>query len=356
MIIENQKRDGPRILVVGGDPGLAEKVRQCVAQSQPPASVQWLRNAALALARVGGGDIDAVVVDPASTRPGGDDLGDLPERLRGASKRTQTIVVSESRDWTADLRRIVAAGVRHAETSGPRPAARQARKTKIVGLLGAKGGVGATTVALNMAVALGEKHAVVLAEFGAGNDTLALHIRTTAKSAQPLGAALDGLWSVKGIPGLRLALAQDGLSPETAAGALEAMEAEADYLVLDLGSALTPLVKSALPRLDALGVVVDLETLSVECARRVVSAIGQPDLGPRGGIGIVVVNRAALACPIGVDEVQRLTGVPVWGAVPPAGDLCSAAQKARRPVVTYQPESLAAQSLVQVASSFAELT
>ena len=80
-------RDGLRILVVGGDPGLAEKVRQCVAQSQPPASVQWLRNAALALARVGGGDIDAVVVDPASTRPGGDDLGDLPERRASAMRK-----------------------------------------------------------------------------------------------------------------------------------------------------------------------------------------------------------------------------------------------------------------------------
>ena len=349
-------RDCVRVLVISGDPRMAEEVRQCVSESQPPAAVQWLRDAAVALARVGGGDIDALVIDPASTGAGCGGLGDLLERLREACERTQTIVVSGSGDWASDLRRIVATSLRHAESSGTRPALRQGRKPKTIGLLGAKGGVGTTTVALNMAVALAEKRAAVLAELGSGSDSLTLRVRTTAKSAPPPGAALDGLWSVKGIPGLRMALAQDMLSPETLTGALEAMGAEADYLVLDLGSAVTPLVRCALPRLDVLGVVVDLEMLSVECARRVVSAIGQPDVCPSGGIGVVVVNRASLACPIGVDEVQRLVGMPVLGAVPSAGDLCSAAQKARRPVVAFEPESLVARCLAQVALSFAELT
>jgi hypothetical protein len=115
------------------------------------------------------------------------------------------------------------------------------------------------------------------------------------------------------------------------------------------------LVKCTLPLLDALAVIVDLETLSVECARRVLGVIGQPDLCPRGGIGVVVVNRASLACPFSVEDVQRLVGMPVLGAIPPAGDLCSAAQKARRPVAAFEPESAAAQSLARVAFSLAEL-
>ena len=69
----------------------------------------------------------------------------------------------------------------------------------------------------------------------------------------------------------------------------------------------------------------------------------------------MVVNRASLTCPICVDELQRLVGMPVLGTIPPAGDLCNAAQQARRPVVAFEPESLAAQSLVQVAFAFAEL-
>jgi pilus assembly protein CpaE len=340
--------DRLRVLVVGGDPGLAEDARRCVSESRAPVVVQWLQDAAVALARLGGGDIDALVIDPASMGAGGDRLEGLLERLRAACRRTQAIVVSESRDWTADLRRALATSLRNADSSGP-------RKPKLIGFLGAKGGVGATTVALNTAFALAEKHATILAELGSGNDTLKLRVRTTAKSLYPPGAALSCLWSVKDIPRLQVALAQDIVAPEEVAGELEAMGAEAEYVVLDLGSTLTSFVKTALPRLNALGVVVDMEMLSVECARRVLSAIGQPDLGLRGAIGVVAVNRASLACPISVDEVQRLVGMPVLGSIPSAADLSSAAQKARRPVISFDPESLAAQSLAQVAFSFAEM-
>jgi Flp pilus assembly CpaE family ATPase len=323
-------RDGIHILVVSGDPGLAEEARQCVAEVRPPAVVQWLRDASIALARVGGGDIHALVIDPASIGIGDDDLRDLLDRLREACGRTQTIVVSESRNWTADLQRIVATSVRHPEPSSALPQLRKGRKAKVIGFLGAKGGVGATTVALNTALALGETHAAVLAELGSGNDTFTLRVRTTSKSVWPPGTALDGLWSVKDIPGLRIALAHDLLDPETVAAELEAMGAEADFLVLDLGSVATQLVKCTLPLLDALGLIVDLETLSVECARRVLSMIVKSDLCAREAIRVVVVNRASLACPFSVDDVQRLLGIPVLGAIPPAGDLCNSAQKARR--------------------------
>ncbi|MGA3039908.1 MAG: hypothetical protein ABSF54_03850 [Bryobacteraceae bacterium] len=348
--------DSLRVLVVGGDPGLADEARQCVSQSQPPVAVQWLRDAAVALARVGGGDIDALVVDPAAIGGGGDGLRDWLERLRQSCKRTQAIVVSGSRNWTADLRRMAANGALDPEPGGKRRSPRPAHQAKWIGFLGAKGGVGATTVALNTAVALSEKASVILAELGSGNDTLTLHVRTTAKSVWPPGAALSGLWSVKGLAGLRIALPQDVCAPEAAAREFADMGAEADYMVLDLGSALTPPVRCLLPRIDALGVVTDMEMLSVECTGRILGALGQTHLLPRGSIGAVAVNRASLACPIGLDEVQRRLGITVLGAIPPAGDLCSAAQKARRPVVVFEPQSLAAQSLVQLASSLAELT
>ena len=202
-------RDRVRILVVGGGQGLAEEVRHCIAESQPEAAVQWLRDAAVALARVGGGDIDALVIDPASIGVSPHDLPAWLERLQEASKGIQTIVVSESRDWTGPLRRLVGSSARRKQAFATRPLPGRGRKLRIIGFLGAKGGAGTTTVALNTACALGEKHAVVLAELGSGNDNLTLHLRTTAKSAWPSGSALDGLWSVREISGLRLALAQD---------------------------------------------------------------------------------------------------------------------------------------------------
>jgi hypothetical protein len=46
-----------------------------------------------------------------------------------------------------------------------------------------------------------------------------------------------------------------------------------------------------------------------------------------GAIAAVVVNRASLACPLDMEEMQRLIGIPILGSIPPAGDLCNAAQQ-----------------------------
>jgi Flp pilus assembly CpaE family ATPase len=352
--------DRLRILVVGGDSRLAEEVRQCATEGGSQVAVQWLPDAAVALARLGGGDIDMLVIDSSRLGDSHDGAQDLFERLRAASTRMPVILplidVSKSRDWAADLRRMVATRLQQTDSPGARSLSQPNRGPKLIGFIGAKGGVGTTTVALSAAFALAEKHATLLAELGSGNDTLKRRIRTTTKSACIPGAALTCLWAVKDIPRLRVALAQDILVPEMVTGELEAIGPEADYLVLDLGSAVTPLVKTILPRLHALGVVVDLEMLSLECARQALDAVGQSDLCPHGSVGIVVVNRASLACPFSMDDVQRLVGIPVLGAIPSAADLCSAAQKARRPVIAFDPESLAAQSLARAALSFAELT
>lgn len=352
--------DSLRILVTGGDEPLAEEVRRCAAKSQVPTTIQWLPDAAVALARIGGGDIDVLVIDPASASASGEGLVELIARLHAACPRTQTIVVSESRDWMSDLRPALASCLRQPDLpnaqAGRRSPLSQPRKVKRIGLLGAKGGVGTTTVALNAASTLAAKYPTVLAELGCGNDTLKLHVRSTARSLCPPAAALGCWWSIKDIAGLHIAFAEDIVDIENLSGQLEALAGEAEYLVLDLGSVLTPPVTAALSEIDALGLVVDLDMLSAECARRVLNTLGQPDKCPRGEIGVVVVNRASLACPFSVNELQKLVGVPVFGTVPSSGDLCSSAQKARRPMVAFDPESLAAQSLARVAYSLAGLT
>ncbi len=223
--------------------------------------------------------------------------------------------------------------------------------TTAIGLLGAKGGAGTTTVALNVACVLGKESAAVLGEIGNRNDTLALHLRTlgSVRPGHQTGPPLfETLWSVDQSPGVHLGFAQDlCVSAE-----LDTLAGLARYLVLDLGSAITDVTRSILPQLDALALVLDRDGLSLECAARLLSVLRQPALHPRGRIGAVVVSRTSLACPVNVEEVQRALGIPVFGAVPPAADLCQAAQKARCPLVRFDPESLAAESLIRIACSF----
>jgi hypothetical protein len=61
-----------------------------------------------------------------------------------------------------------------------------------------------------------------------------------------------------------------------------------------------------------------------------------------------VINRTALVSPIPITYIESELSVPIFGVIPPAPDLCAAAQKARIPLVKFDAESL-------VASSFRDL-
>jgi len=59
----------------------------------------------------------------------------------------------------------------------------------------------------------------------------------------------------------------------------------------------------------------------------------------------VLVNRAALASPMPLVDIEVQLGIPILGVMPPAADLCAAAQNAHSPLLTFEPDSLPAIAL-----------
>jgi septum formation inhibitor-activating ATPase MinD len=70
-------------------------------------------------------------------------------------------------------------------------------------------------------------------------------------------------------------------------------------------------------------------------------------------IGSVIVNRSSLATPIPIPDIEAQLGIPTLGVIPPAAELCVASQKARVPLVAFDPQSLMAQSLITLAGRLA---
>jgi Flp pilus assembly CpaE family ATPase len=70
-------------------------------------------------------------------------------------------------------------------------------------------------------------------------------------------------------------------------------------------------------------------------------------------MGAVIVNRAPLSVSASLAEVEHQLGIPIFGVIPPAPDVCCAAQNAHVPLVEFDPESLAAGSLVALAERLA---
>jgi MinD-like ATPase involved in chromosome partitioning or flagellar assembly len=311
--------NGPyRVLLVSENEALVAAARECLAGVQPEAVLQPLKDPWVATARLGGGDIQMVLVDPDLL---GGQLTDWLRKLRPFP----TVVITG--DWRSEVSRRA-----RTQETGP----------KMIGFIGCKGGVGTSTVSINIAYGLAAQNTVLLTELASGVDTFALHVAIGSASS-PIRR-----WAAER-PGLRLML-RDDLHVSNPA---EFENSGEDIVVLDLGSVLTEPVRAQLPRLGALTIVTDWETLSIDCARRLLNEIAGPGGTPMARVRAMIVNRSGIASPPGLDDVASALGIPILGVVPPAADLCCAATKARRAVVSFDSQSMVAESLALCAKSIA---
>lgn len=250
---------------------------------------------------------------------------------------------------------------------GPRnPVGAPRNSTGILSFLGAKGGVGTTTVALNVAAVLARRCRVILVEMQPDFGSLLAYlrpygqIRNTASlmraDAPEMGAAeaAASLWPCKNVPGLSILfgphLATDcgELDANRVRSALAVLAGLADYLILDLPPSLAGSNRAATASSGRLILVMERDPVCLSSAtlmaRAVESWVGTPQ-----PLQTVVVNRASVSCPIPLAEIEAQLGFPALGVVAPGPDLCLAAQHAHVPLVLFQPESLIAGSLVDIA-------
>ena len=235
---------------------------------------------------------------------------------------------------------------------------------KIIAFMGAKGGVGTTTVALNVAAALAVDRRVILVELHAELGSLALYFQphrslrnigdllAAAHRAQeiPLRELESCLWPVKHVPGLQLLYGPRSqqnpvpLDPGDATGILALASEIADYVIVDLPASLSGTNRAVLENSDCLALVVERDPISVQSAKLILHRVDSWKAG-KLTIGGVVVNRAALVSPMPFAEIDAELRIVTLGVIPPAPDLCAAAQHAHSPIVTLDADSLVSVAL-----------
>ncbi len=72
-------------------------------------------------------------------------------------------------------------------------------------------------------------------------------------------------------------------------------------------------------------------------------------------IGAVILNRAALVSPMPFAEIAAELRIRTLGVIPPATDLCAAAQHAHAPMVTLDTDSLASVAMHDLGRELEEL-
>lgn len=364
------------ILLIQEDRADAAIVRQALAQQ----GEGWLRLQCVerfptALARLAGGGVDAILLDLA-----GDAALDRFLQLRELAPHVPIVVLCgpggesmalramragaadylNKEQWGDELSRVLRAAIERSRAPRAPDGGGAAAPPKggIIAVLGAKGGVGTTTVALNVASDLARRHQVILVEMRPLFGTLAQYFKPhgTIRNLSHVAAALDAeqvracLWRYDGLPGLSLLFGPQTpaecreIEPGRAPAILKVLAEMADYVIVDLPASLSDANREVIGIANYMALVAEPDPVCIDTAALVARTIQGWSKAPRS-IGTVIVNRAVVASAIGLQEIDEPLGV-----IPPEPDLCLRAQTAHAPLVAFLPESLMAENLIALAA------
>jgi DNA-binding response OmpR family regulator len=239
------------------------------------------------------------------------------------------------------------------------------QRGKLLGFMGAKGGVGTTTVALNVASVLTRQgKSVIAVELKPDYGTFSLQLRKSPDENLASLLELDPEQVTERELSKRLFSSPYGLrvlfgpqkadefkeiEPDQAKAVIEGLAGMADYVIIDLPCYASGANQAAIRCCDFVALVVEPE---LTCVMSGNVTLGLLRLwGVSGGlVGAVVVNRTMVARAMKLHEIRSRLGCETVGVVPPVAEACIAAQERGVPLVIYQPDSTAAANLAEMAN------
>lgn len=367
------------VLLIEDNPGDARLVREALCGAATiEASVTTVARLDDGLSLLDRGGIDVVLLD--LTLP--DSRGiDTFRRLRDYARKLPVIVLSGMADEVLAVQ-AVREGAQDYLVKGEAPAhllvrairygiERQraqiaSRNGVIFALVGAKGGVGTTSVALNLSTALaaGEER-VILVELQEFGGSLADMLRTTptadlgrlfadGERAPQLPEVTAAL--VNFVFGVRVLFAPQRagdvmqLNAETVRTLLQNLSSLASYVVIDLHGYPAEYVRAAVCSATFSGVILEPEAYSVAGANRQVDMLRGWGL-TGSAIGAVSVNRGS-ANPLNMTDLRSMLTCDLIGSVPPAVEAFTLAARMGIPAIAARPESTFAGAMNDLAMRF----
>lgn len=236
-----------------------------------------------------------------------------------------------------------------------------------IGVVGVKGGVGTTTLTLNLAAArvlAGDNAILCDIRPGAGTIGLSLGFPNANNLTHLLGKPAAEITSraveselVAHASGLRMLLSapqardtQMNYSSDAAIAIVRTLRQIGRPVYIDLGVGFNALASNLQRELDHILVVSDTNPISLLMARDVMNEFSQWNQdGNVEQLSCVVVNRTHGGQQLPWPDVERMVAHPLRGQVAPSGDLILQAIQARVPPVMYQPAALFSSQVIKLA-------
>ncbi len=241
---------------------------------------------------------------------------------------------------------------------------------RIIGFIGAKGGLGTTTLALNTAVALAQSgESTIAADLRPGQGTLGLLLgfsRATGLGsllAKPVGdinpRAVETQLVTHG-SGLRLLLSS-AMPAEavysSAAGQADQvvrhLAALCKFLVLDLGAGLTEMARRAAVQCDELLLAVEPQRVTLTMARNLLAELESAGVG-QARVDIVMISRMRSSLQTSWQAAEALLDHSIENIITPAPELAYQAAENGTPLIIVHSDSVTADQLRKLAQFAAQ--
>jgi MinD-like ATPase involved in chromosome partitioning or flagellar assembly len=276
--------------------------------------------------------------------------GQVEDRIRGFDSGADSYVVKPvtPRELVARVRGLIQRAQVYA-SADPSPQGR------LFAFLGAKEGLGTTTVAVNAAVAFAQqKTDTILVDLQPWSDAVVSQLGVAPraslatfaeKGARQITQKLleDSLeCHVSGVRVLaathRGSTLSGQLGREQLAQVFEHLESAAPITILDLGNGLTPTAVEAVKKSDLTLLVVEPDPVTLDVAGNVLELLEQIVLGGASHLGVVIVNRAGSKSPVTYDQLEKQLGPKLFAAFEYEPEIYARAAKSATPIMIGQPD------------------
>lgn len=234
--------------------------------------------------------------------------------------------------------------------------------SRVVTVFGAKGGLGKTTIASNLAVKLaeeGKKVALIDLDLQFGDIHIFLDIDpldTIAELVQQVFSPnIDSVRSYMTVhsSGVHVLCAPKSpeyaelISAERVQSLLSLMRAYYDYVIIDTPPSFNEVTLTAIEASSSILFVTGLDISILKNSRLSLSLLDS--LQQRDKVRLVV-NRAVDISTITINDVEKIIGAPIWAKIPSDYKVAVTALNRGVPFVTSAPQSKLSQSIADIAN------
>jgi len=243
--------------------------------------------------------------------------------------------------------------------------------SRLMTFVGAKGGVGNTTLALNLAATfLGSRPKVILLELGgvglSAARMLGLQLKQTLlrPGMEHLGQlSMDDLQrcilthdsGLQYIPGYAREVPLTGYKPGLLGEAIDRLLAEYDMTIVDLGPSTMGIGGEVLGRSSLIIPVTEREDLTLWHLQALLGCLEEDKLRSKVP-GFVLVDRSPGSSSASATEIARELGLEALATIPPAAEALRFANSCQQPLYLLRPENPASLVMAQLSRRLATIS